>query len=81
MTPQDLKGMPLDEFEPLARNAMEVMLRRGMGVKFYGAEMGWKAHGGDVYYWRLKDAPWHPDPFTAVIEADRWLTEQETSHG
>jgi hypothetical protein len=68
------------DFAVLARNALEVMQRRGWGVMRLSGPPMWK-----VVDWEGRQIGIFAsiDPFTALIEADRWLTEREkeTSHG
>ncbi len=62
-------------FAVLARNAFDIMLRRGWGV-----ERVWN-NDLRVYRWYIvADAPralreGFADPFTALVEADRWYAE------
>ena len=63
-------------FLALARQAFTIMLKRGWGVeKCYH---GWSVydHQGDFFFPGDKDS-WPQDPFTAVVKADRWLTENK----
>jgi hypothetical protein len=82
----------------LARNAFDVMMRRGWSPEKYID--GWTATGTDreqivvLSKWRRELCGWHrdehgeaqwgpdgnkpaqfPDPFTALVEADKWLRE------
>ncbi len=70
------------DFIALARNAFDVMLRRGWGV-----ERVWD-NDLRVHRWYIvTDAPralreGFADPFTALVEADRWYAENvEGSRG
>jgi|SRR6516162_4464215 len=67
------------EFIVLARNAFDVMMRRKWGLSYRGGfEPGW-------FVLDILDDPLFPpgdepallpaDPFTALVEADRWYTE------
>jgi len=67
------------EFITLARNAFDVMLRRKWGLSYRGGfEPGW-------FVLDILDDPFFPpgdepallpaDPFTALVEADHWYTE------
>lgn len=68
------------EFAALARNALDVMMRRGWGVYAAsgpgyhpgGHEYGWQATDGDDN--RIGDTL-YSDPFTALVEADKWYRE------
>jgi hypothetical protein len=72
-------------FIALARNAFDVMMRRGWNPLM--TSNGWSVsdfHRKRVYDkartfrdWVLEQE-W-PDPFTALVEADRWMKEQEAS--
>ena len=67
------------EFIALARNAFDVMMRRGWGVSKarYAGEFGWVVwerrrieaigEGMALIHGKVYD-----DPFTALVEADRW---------
>lgn len=55
-------------FVALARNAFDVMMRRGWGVKL-GADGKWYIVKG------IFARGWWDDPFTALIEADRIYRE------
>jgi hypothetical protein len=65
-----------DEFIVLARNAFDVMMRRGWFVV-----PNYMTRPGTA--WRVKTAwpncevEWKewPDPFTALVEADKWFRE------
>lgn len=63
------------EFIALARNAFDVMMRRGWNpVKVDGK---WQVSGTDESG-RWETTPlctWFPDPFTALVEADKWYRE------
>ncbi len=69
------------EFIALARNAFDVMLRRGWGV-----ERVWD-NDLRVYRWYIvTDAPralreGFADPFTALVKADEWMKKQEAENG
>lgn len=53
-------------FIALARNAFDVMMRRGWGV---AKELdGWSVFGNGI----VRGNPGVPDPFTALVEADKW---------
>ncbi len=70
-------GHPVDEtnaaFVSLARNAFDVLIRRG--EKF----MLTKNEHGDQWMIDAEDYGWitgvWPDPFTALVEADKWYRE------
>jgi hypothetical protein len=63
------------EFIALARNAFDVMMRRGWSVQRYvgsGPENGmWFVDMKERAVW----LPCWPDPFTALVEADKSYTE------
>ncbi len=76
-------------FISLARNAFDVMMRRGWGAASVNYEEGqaprfgivWGTLGGvskGAKFWEdvnpLCSMHW-PDPFTALVEADRWYVE------
>ncbi len=56
------------EFIALARNAFEVMMRRGWGVE-------WNADGWTVTGLNWSGPETAADPFTALVEADKWYRE------
>ncbi len=56
------------EFAALARNAFDVMLRRG-----WGPTRDITGKWGVEEYWC--SLPHQPDPFTALVEADKWHKE------
>lgn len=56
------------EFYLLARNAFDVMMRRGWYPRPHFGK--WRAHGADGY---MGDE--FPDPFTALVETDKWYKE------
>lgn len=69
------------EFIALARNAFDVMMRRGWGVLPCRSVIGWwvsKDSEGNPF---RDDAPrlYWQDPYTALIEADRWYKENVES--
>jgi hypothetical protein len=61
-------------FIVLARNAFDVMLRRGWDTYFSKSLHQWTVFRGAP---ELRDYPhsWHDDPFTALVEADKWMRE------
>jgi hypothetical protein len=67
-----------------AELAFDVMIRRRWGVTYPpGARKGWIVNGPDVpeQFWKPNPENW-PDPFTALVEADKWMkenVEKETS--
>jgi hypothetical protein len=71
------KAQPIDladaEFIALARNAFDVMARRGWGV--VQRSSGWFAAipGSEpmVEFRKMR----FPDPFTALVESDKWYRE------
>lgn len=56
------------DFCALARNAFDVMMRRGWNV--YKEMDGWSI-GNDSFLRGMGDC----DPFTALVEADKWYAE------
>jgi hypothetical protein len=61
-------------FLELARAALGVMTRRGWGVMRSYKPGHWIAVDGCG---RAVCEPSHPDPFTALIEADKWFSAVE----
>lgn len=70
-------------FAALARNALDVMMRRGWGVVLNpeaGPMQGWLVELPNASYpmgtkmYDLVNARWK-DPFTALVEADAWYRE------
>lgn len=61
------------EFIALARNAFDVMMRRGWGIVLFPS--GWTIAIKDVsesfIMNKFRGMRW-PDPFTALVEADAW---------
>ncbi len=57
------------EFIALARNAFDVMMRRGWGVEKLGD--GWQIVTDEMRALRESFS----DPFTALVEADKWHKE------
>ncbi len=66
------------EFIALARNAFDVMVRRGWGVACYGPGR-WVVPGFSKHWYVVHAGPPYdyPDPFTALVEADNWLKARE----
>lgn len=69
------------EFAALARNAFDVMMRRGWTVKKlypdkseWGIETrkGWWFENASQNGESMNSLCWYPDPFTALVEADKW---------
>lgn len=76
------------EFAVLARNALEVMQRRGWWPMPYKGQWYAAMDSGDDISIPVQRKPNWPapldesgclysDPFTALIKADRWLSERE----
>jgi hypothetical protein len=68
------------DFVVLARLAFDVMMRRGWHVEpsavlVGGCPNGWKARKFAGDFCEDIDSSWHPDPFTALVEADKWHRE------
>lgn len=60
------------EFIALARNALDVMMRRGWGVMRLSGVPAWRAvdwEGREIL------SGFYDDPFTALVQADRWYRE------
>lgn len=76
-------GQNLDdaEFMALARNAFDVMMRRGWGVVHRSS--GWFVPIPDEGFWnetafrKMR----FPDPFTALVESDKWYREHVEGKG
>ena len=71
------------EFIALARNAFDVMMRRGWTIHKDERTGGWfpvEVVGGHspIRLLRWEHHPIH-HPFEALVEADRWLAEQEAA--
>ncbi len=70
------------EFIALARNAFDVMMRRGwIPTRWLSVSGKWgvftdTGDGVPLELQKWPDDAW-PDPFTALVEADRWLTARE----
>lgn len=56
-------------FIVLARNAFDVMMRRGWGITRF--DDGWMAVDDDDLIVEPSSTASYPDPFTALVEADR----------
>lgn len=54
------------DFIAIARNAFDVMMRRGWGVTCDRLKSQFCA---------LEESGWFDDPFSALVEADKWYTE------
>lgn len=72
-------------FIALARNAFDVMLRRGWWASkdspWVDPDNPWIVEGLEFLF-DYRDAPqrcW-PDPFTALVEADQWYKENVEKH-
>ena len=69
------------EFVALARNALDVMMRRKWHAEFFGG--AWHVYDSRNYDSRNYRIPFYEsdkcspcdDPFTALVEADRWYKE------
>ena len=67
------------QFVALARNAIDVLIRRGWAVRHSEFDgMWWLAHAGTPHPKAFRD--WSEenafaDPFTTLIEADKWYRE------
>lgn len=79
----DDRGRVAVEFAALARNAFDVMMRRGWGVRLTDVcpiagkiDLQWQAIvmcPGSVV--GINSMIYASDPFTALVEADRWYKE------
>lgn len=69
------KGETDMAFIALARNAFDVMMRRGWHVWPPCEDIGWKvfATTASMDKWTLENH--FLDPFTALVEADKWYRE------
>lgn len=66
-------------FAALARNAFDVMLRRGWTA--YPVLDGWCVLDRSKTVLWANNEPYNAaDPFSALVEADRWLSEQEKTN-
>lgn len=75
------------EWIALARNAFDVMMRRGWGVdtddsdppRWFPIVDSRQGDAHHVLYGKMPgtELPDWPDPFTALVEADEWLKKQE----
>ena len=69
------------DFAALARNAFDVMMRRGWVVQRYDSAADDDDTDGKWYVdeaYRTEEClPCWPDPFTALVEADRFVTARE----
>ncbi len=70
-------------FIALARNAFDIQMRRGWGVIL--TPEGWtiSLEGAFAGSQKLRDAGWRgwfTDPFTALVEADKWLANVEEAN-
>jgi hypothetical protein len=69
------------EFIALARNAFDIMLRRGWHAQKTEEGTLWVVLQSQPSYFPLElfqdwtDHAYHSDPFTALVEADRWYRE------
>lgn len=62
-------------FIALARNAFDVMMRRGWSVEQWHDGRWSLDHVIRPFCWT--DAMAWPDPFTALVEADKWYVQKE----
>ena len=62
------------EFAALARQAFDVMMRRGWYAQPDSEKWYVFGLGSLILQGAKQDGPW-PDPFTALVEADRWYVE------
>jgi hypothetical protein len=87
----DAEGKAIVEFAALARNALDVQMRRGwyayrrepdgpffVAMKFRHLAPGEKSWDAYFALQEYKPDGW-PDPDSALVEADRWMTEQEAA--
>ncbi len=66
------------DFIALARNAFDVLLRRGWGVEQVGQKWFLAEHGFPQGMAHLGHG--FDDPFTCLVEADRWYQENVERH-
>jgi hypothetical protein len=85
-----INGLDNAEFIAVARNAFDVMTRRGWHAEKCSESDDWvvlkSLWGGDDALERLCNDEWQKaayasDPFTALVEADKWYRENVESKG
>jgi hypothetical protein len=64
------------EFVALARNAFDVMMRRGWGVFFSASGWGVVFPNESRFSSPVLRGERYTDPLNALVEADKWMTEQ-----
>lgn len=70
--PRAVEAVPTDyEFVNLARNAFDVMLRRHWHAEYEPVSRTWIVSEFD---WLAAPQLSWPDPFTALVEADKWYS-------
>jgi len=74
---------PTERFAALACNAFGVMMRRKWHVEPNDDGTAWRVWSGDGVWWYSRgemppQIEW-PDPFTALVEADKWYVENVES--
>lgn len=85
VTGEDEEARAMCEFIALARNAFDVMMRRGWHVEQTDPEdkeekrmwfVPWPSNERKTWpdVW-MNGKQWFADPFTALVEADRWCKE------
>ncbi len=62
------------KFAALARNAFDVMMRRQIYPQLFGSPGKWGVRVASCQHVSAAD------PFTALVEADKWITEQEKAN-
>lgn len=60
----------------LARNALDIMVRRGWGVERHVALGGWWVRTNS-HEAMIPSSLRQSDPFTALVSADEWMNERE----
>ncbi len=68
--------------DDVAHAAFDVMMRRKWRVCPVAVPDAWAVlNEKNVVLWHNNECFTAPDPFTALVEADRWMKEQETKNG
>jgi hypothetical protein len=63
------------EFIALARNAFDVMMRRGWSPERMGDTWVVNDEDGRMFNYQSEELMRWPDPYTALVEADAWYKE------
>ncbi len=67
------------EFQVLARAAFDVMMRRGWSPERMGDTWIVNDEDGRAFCYPSEVMIRWPDPFTALVEADRWKKDKEAT--